>query len=356
MRRVLLIGQGPTAATAFESLVERLDVVGVVRSTAVQSDPVVALAHAHGVKVYLDASVASIERVVESLRPDCVVVSSYDRVLAPSLIARSRFVNVHYADLPRYRGRATVNWAIINGDPCTAISIHELVPQLDGGDILFQQHVPIAAGDNVADLYDRLNSIQRDVLGRTVEGVLEGRRGCPQAQGDATYSCTRLPQDGEIDWTRSTRDIDALVRALVAPFPGAFSHLSGERLTIWRAEISTESPVFAGRVPGRVVARSRAAGWVDVLTGDGVLRLLEVQRDGEARTPAAAMIGSVKATLGLRTAELLDRIRVLEQHIANLTNTVEGLVHDRREPDSHYGWRGADRVAYRGSARQPRPR
>jgi methionyl-tRNA formyltransferase len=356
MPRILLIGQGPTAITALESLVERFAVVGVVRSTIAEGDPVVQLARARGVKLYLDASTDAIGRLVDSLRPDCVVVSSYDRIFAPALVARCRFVNVHYADLPRYRGRATVNWAVINGEPHTAITIHELVPKLDGGAILFQQRVPIGPDDSVACLYDRLNAIQRDALGRTVEAFLEGDCGQPQIEAESTYACTRLPQDGNVDWSRPAREIHALVRALVAPFPGAFTHIAGERLTIWCAAPVADAPSYAGRIPGRVVGVSRANGWVDVLTGDGVLRLLEVQREGADRVPAATVIRSVKATLGLRSVELLERIRLLEERIAQLTNTVEGLVHDRRQADSHYGWSGTDRFAYRGPAGRPTPR
>lgn len=347
MRRVLLIGQGPTAVTALESLLERFEVVGVVRSKAGPNDPVIRLAVASDVKVYLDASVPAIESLINALAPDCVVVSSYDRILAPSLVERCPFVNVHYADLPRYRGRATVNWAIINGEPHTAICIHELRPQLDGGPILFKQCVPIGPDDTVAGLYERLNAVQKESLGRAVEMFLDGHAGALQNEADATYGCTRLPCDGEIDWRLPAREIHALVRALDAPFPGAFTFAGGERLTTWRTAVVANPPVYVGRIPGRVVGRSRAEGWVDVLTGEGVLRLIEVQREGEGRVPAAHVVTSVKTTFGLKTAALLDRVRALEQTVAQLTNTVKGLIDDQRQADSHHGWSGTDRIAHR---------
>jgi methionyl-tRNA formyltransferase len=350
MRRVLLIGQGPTAVTALASLLERFEVVGVVRSTADADDPVIRLAMASAVKVHLDASLPAVERLIECLKPDCVVVSSYDRILAPALLQRCRFVNVHYADLPRYRGRATVNWAILNGESHTAISIHELRTQLDGGPILFKQCVPIGPGDTVATLYDRLNAIQQQALGRTVEGFLDGHAGATQVEADATYGCTRLPADGEIDWRRPAREIDALVRALVAPFPGAFTYLAGERLVVWQAEVVADPTLYVGRIPGRVISRSRADGWVDVLTGEGVLRLRHVERAGAGREPAARVITSVKMTLGLGSAELLARIRALEHTVTQLANVVRELIDDRRQTDSHHGRSGADRIAHRGSA------
>lgn len=329
MPRVLLIGQGPTAPTALQSLIDRCEVIGVVRR-AEAGDAVAALAVAVGIPVSADTSMRGIDRLVNELQPDCVVVSSYDRILGPALLARCPFVNVHYAPLPEYRGRATINWALINGESHVAISIHELVPQLDGGQILFQQQVPIAAADTVTTLYEKLNALQRSKLGETVVRFLSGEPGLIQDGTRATYGCTRLPDDGEIDWTLPTQQIDRLIRALVSPFPGAFTYLNGRRLAVWRATPSLDAPSYVGRIPGRVVGRSKSEGWVDVLTGDGVLRLLEVQYDAvesERRglVAPAAVITSVKTTLGVRTVDLIERIKVLEQHISALTEMVARL-------------------------------
>jgi methionyl-tRNA formyltransferase len=229
--RILLIGQGGTTETALTSLLGCFEVVGVVRQ-ADPDDPVARLALASGVKLYLDTSMTGVERLVAELKPDAVVVSSYDRILRAPLLAQCPFVNVHYAPLPEYRGRATVNWALINGETHAAISIHELVPQLDGGEILYQRLVPITATDTVATLYARLNELQREALGPTVARFLAGEHGRAQDHARATYGCTRLPEDGEIDWSWPTRKIDALVRAVVSPFPGAFTYLRGDRLRV----------------------------------------------------------------------------------------------------------------------------
>ena len=317
MFKALLIGMGPTAASALESLAARLDLVGVVREAEEPAaDPVVRRAAELGVPVFAETAPAAIEALVERLRPDCVVVSSYNRILRPALVERVRCVNVHYAPLPEYRGRANVNWAIINDEPEAAISVHVLAPGLDAGDILYQERIPIGERATVAEVYAALNAIQRERLAETVIRFLEGDGGAPQREEDATYGCTRVAADGEIDWRATTRRIDCLIRALAAPYPGAFTYLDGRRLIVWAAEPAPDAPRYVGRVPGRVVNVSRARGHVDVLTGDGVLRLIEVEAEGGERTAAANVIKSVRSSLGLQTGDLLERIRRLEEQLA----------------------------------------
>jgi methionyl-tRNA formyltransferase len=230
----------------------------------------------------------------------------------------STFINVHYSPLPQYRGRANVNWAIINDEPCAAITIHKISPDLDEGNILFQQLIPIHLDDTVADLYDRLNQIQEQNLGGTIVKAFHGYEGVQQNNSEATYGCTRLPEDGEINWLASTRSIYCLVRALVDPFPGAYTYFQGKKLLIWQAKPVDNPPIYIGRIPGRIIGRSKTEGFVDVLTGDGVLRIIEVQILGEERTAAANIIKSVKSTLGLQTSELLNRIQNLEAQISKI--------------------------------------
>jgi methionyl-tRNA formyltransferase len=319
---VLLVGSGPTAASALESLAERFTVVGLVRecaSEATSIDPVVSRARHLGAVVITTATIAAIEEAIDDLEPDCVVVSSFHRIIPQSLLARCRFLNVHYAMLPRYRGRANVNWAIINGEAVTGITIHEIAPGLDAGNILFQYAIEIGAEDTVADLYHCLDDIQRRELGDTVLRFLEGDPGKPQDEIHASYGCTRLPEDGEIDWSAPSIVIDRLVRALTPPFPGAFTYLEQKRLTVWSAARLARAPRNDGRIPGREVSVVRTEGFVDVLTGDGIVRVFEVQLEGDEAAPAASVIRSVKATLGLRSGDLLKRIGRLEAQVMALS-------------------------------------
>lgn len=319
-RKVLLLGMGPTTLSALESLAERFDVVGVVRRVnagAEADDVVVRRAQELSVPLVANVTVDGVLRAIEQSQPHCTVVSSYDRVLSPRVLEHGRFVNVHYAALPKYRGRANVNWAIINGESETAITIHAIAPGLDNGNILFQRFVPIGQDDTAADIYQNLNEIQRNFLGETVGRYLDGDEGTPQNESEGTYGCSRTPADGEIDWSTTTDHIYALVRALSPPFPGAHSYLETRRITIVRASPLMEAPRYAGRIPGRVVGRSRSDGHVDVLTGDGILRLYEVATDEEpVPGPASAVITSTRQTLGLRNADLLVRINELERRLS----------------------------------------
>jgi len=321
MRKVLLLGIGPSAPSALASLARRFQVVGIVRQPRMDGEDEVALqAHALHVPVLPDISVDGVDRAIRETWPDCVVASSYNRVLDVKILDRCKFVNVHYAPLPRYRGRAFVNWGIVNCEPEFAITIHVMTPELDAGNILYEQTVPLGPHDTAWQVMTVLNDIQEAVLGDTVARYLDGYDGEPQDQSAATYACQRVPADGEIDWSQPTDRIYALLRALSPPWPRAHTYLETRRIAVVRASPVRAAPCYAGRVPGRVVGRSRADGFVDVLTGDGMLRIHEVFADGDSPLPASAVITSTRQTLGLRAHDLLARIEKLEKRLDGLTN------------------------------------
>jgi methionyl-tRNA formyltransferase len=315
--RILLIGFGPTTRSALDSLLGAYDVCALVRD---DEDEVTAYAKEAGVPVEILRSTAQMAELVATVLPDCVVVSSYNRILADPILDLCPFVNVHYAPLPDYRGRANVNWAIINHESHAGVTVHSVAPGLDAGGVLAQELVPIGPRDTIGSLYERLNATQAEILPRAVERRLGGDLGDPQDESHATYGCTRLPEDGQIDWSAPTRDIDALIRAVGSPYPEAFTFLGLDRFSVVEAEPSPDTRVFAGRIPGRLIAWSAAEGWSDVLTGDGILRLRRV-RAGGVEQPAAQVLRSTHVTLGLRTQDLLGAIESLEARIAELGQT-----------------------------------
>ena len=158
----------------------------------------------------------------------------------------------------------------------------------------------IGPWEDAGAVYKKVCEATVEVLRQTWPGMAAGApRRIPQAEADATYCCARTPENGRIDWTADTRTVFNLIRGLARPFPGAFTVWEEGQLRIWRAEPVAEAQVYVGRVPGRVVGVDRTKGHIDVLTGDGVLRLLEVQPDGaeEAGSPTQ-WVRSVRARLG----------------------------------------------------------
>lgn len=327
MNKVLLIGKGPTAYSALQSLAVKFHVIGILRDISANStDDLEIQEYARELKVPIitDMTLDGVKRAVIEYRPDCTVMSGYDRILGAATLDHGRFVNVHYAPLPEYRGRTFANWAIINGETESAITIHIATKGMDSGNILYQERITIGPPGTAASIFSQLNEIQGRVLGETVERYLNGYAGIPQDESAASYVCQRVPEDGEINWSESTDQIYSLIRALAPPFPAAYSYLDTRRISIINAAPVEDAPRYVGRVPGRVVGRSSGIGYVDILTGDGVLRIYEIMTPDAVVRPAATIIRSIKETLGLQPSELLRRIELLSSQLDQLRQEIHG--------------------------------
>lgn len=188
---------------------------------------------------------------------------------APVLASAGRgALNMHGSLLPKYRGRAPVNWAILNGERETGATLHEMVARADAGDIIDQMAVPILADDEAREVYAKVTVAAEIVLARALPGLLAGtapRRPQPIVPGQ--YFGRRRPEDGRIDWHWPAPRIHNLVRAVAPPFPGAFSDVGGERLWIHRTRLAAQSDTGAPRLYGR-------AGACYAVCGQGTLRIL----------------------------------------------------------------------------------
>jgi methionyl-tRNA formyltransferase len=251
------------------------------------------------------------------LAPDLTVVMGWRTLLSGRVLAAARFgaVGLHESLLPAYRGFAPVNWAVINGETETGVSLFYMTDTgIDDGDVVAQARVPIGPDATAHDVYRQTARASLELLQTHFDQLLDG--GAPRARQDetrASYTCARTPGDGLIDWAAGTRVIHNLVRGLARPYPGALTYHAGAPLRVWRAEPVADAPPYVGRVPGRVVRVAGPAGPVDVLTGDGVLRVHEVGSNDGATRPAAEVLTSVRTTLGLAPASLTDRVRLLEK-------------------------------------------
>jgi methionyl-tRNA formyltransferase len=209
---------------------------------------------------------------VSELQPDFVFSFYYRSMLGAPLLraARRGALNMHGSLLPKYRGRAPVNWAILRGESETGATLHYMVERADAGDIVDSQAVPILLDDDAREVFTKVTVAAETVLARSLPALIAGtapRRPQPILAGQ--YFGRRRPEDGRIDWSRPALEIHDLVRAVAPPFPGAFGSVGGERWEIHRTRLATG--VRAPRNP----TLFGSAGGCYLACGDGAaLRLL----------------------------------------------------------------------------------
>lgn len=222
---------------------------------------------------------------------------------------------LHDSLLPHYRGFAPLNWSILNGDKETGVSLFRLTEAVDAGEVMGQERISIGPDETAGEVYQKVCESTVSLIKKHFRPISQGTaHGVAQPSGPVTFSCARSPEDGLIDWSQSTRSIYNQIRALSRPYPGAFTYSGTRKLIIWKAALPAETPDFAGRIAGRIVAIRKDG--VDVLTGDGVLTLKEAQFEGENPRELSEIFRSVRAKLGLDVNELLTRIHQLEQQLA----------------------------------------
>ncbi len=219
--------------------------------------------------------------MVRQLHPDLIAVAAYGQILPQPLLDVPRFgcLNVHTSLLPKYRGAAPIQWAILNDDRQTGVTIMKMDASLDTGDILSQEHTAVFDQDDAQTLHERLAGIGARLLLQTigpfVTGLLPAR---PQSADGISYARKIVKADGLIDWSNPARTVWNQVRGLV-PWPGAFTSLPAPQpslLKIWRADI-----VEVSAVPGEIASADKHG----IVVGCGLhsLRLLVLQREGARR-------------------------------------------------------------------------
>ena len=217
-------------------------------------------------------------------RPD-FVFSFYYRQLLPAAVLEAPLrgaFNMHGSLLPRYRGRAPVNWAILRGERETGATLHHMVARADAGDLVDQQAVPILPDDDAREVMAKVTVAAEIVLARSLPGLIAGTAPrIPQRIDQGEYVGRRRPEDGRIDWSRPARQIHDLVRAVAPPFPGAFTELDGRRVWVHRTRVVAAPPgqaAIAAQLFG-------AAGRCLAACGDG--GVLELRALADERGPIA---------------------------------------------------------------------
>jgi len=252
---------------------------------------VAALARAHGIEPVVMENPLDPQAIarVRAARPDLLFSFYYRRILPDEMLALPPLGawNIHGSLLPKFRGRAPVNWAVLKGETSTGATLHAMTGRADRGPILDQEPVAIGPDDAAIDVQRRVTEAAVRLLDRRLEELKAGRAmPVPQDESKASRYGRRRPEDGRIDWTRPAKEVHDLVRAVTHPYPGAFTDLFGARTFVWKTRV----PGLAAHdtFPGQVRAED---GRLFVACGDDrYVELLRLQTEGAAEEDAAGFL------------------------------------------------------------------
>ena len=294
--RVVFMGTPDFAAASLAALLDAPDMeVAAVftqpdkpkgRGMKLAPSPVKELALERGIAVYQPAGVRGEDalELMSSLAPDVLAVVAYGKLLPDALLAVPRLgaVNVHGSLLPRYRGAAPIQWAVLNGDRETGVTTMYLAHDMDAGDVIYQERTPVGEFETAGELFDRLAGMGAQLLVRTLRDIAAGTAPrTPQEHEKATYVKQLDKSVCPIDWTRTPREIVKHICGLL-PWPVATMELRGTALKVYAAEYTDTVTALA---PGKVVSAGRAG--LEIACGGGrSLLVTELQAPGKRRMSA----------------------------------------------------------------------
>ena len=225
--------------------------------------------------------------LVKGLAPELTVVAAYGKLLPEAILAVPPLgsINVHSSLLPKYRGAAPINWAILNGEETTGVSIMYMAKALDAGDVILQKSTPIGPDEDAPALTARLAQLGAEALSETVAALAAGTADrTPQNEAEMTYAPMLGRELSAMDWTRSAADLSCQVRGLI-PWPCAQTEISGTRFKVYR----TAPGGATDKAPGTLLSAGKQG--IEVACGDGrSLYLTEIQAEGGKRMSAAAYL------------------------------------------------------------------
>lgn len=259
------------------------------RGGLLAAPPVKEAALTHGLALAQPARLKDQEfmKMLREAAPEVIVVVAYGKILPVEILTLPKYgcINLHASLLPKYRGAAPIQWAIMKGEESTGVTTILMDEGMDTGDILLQRRVEIGQEENFGSLYIRLAEIGAELVLVTLNLLPEGKiKPCPQDHGQATYAPPLAREDEIIDWHRPAKAITNQVRAL-DPWPGARTFYRGETLKIWRSR--TLTGIFNG-LPGEVLDSSTEG--VVVQAGEGAVMVLELQLAGGRKLTVAEFL------------------------------------------------------------------
>ena len=254
-------------------------------------------ARAAGIPVHTPEKTGTPEWVerIAALQPELILSVYYRSMISAKILALPRLgaFNLHGSLLPKYRGRAPINWAVLHGEPRIGMTLHRMVKAPDAGAIVDQEGVDIGPRDSAEQAFRKVLPCGRRVLERQIDALLSGTaRETPQDESQATYFGGRKPEDGRINWSQTSRQIFNLIRAVTDPYPGAFTDFGAARLMVWWAEpVSIATQGRRGR-PGEILCLDPLV----IATGDGAIELTRCEWRNVREKPALQVGGSLPGT------------------------------------------------------------
>lgn len=267
------------------------------RGQKLHESPVKTFALQHGLAIHQQPKIKTQEakQLFASHNADAAVVVAYGRILPSEFLAAPRHgcINVHFSLLPKYRGAAPVNWAVINGEQETGVTTMKIVEELDAGPVLLQRAMAIGANETSPELLSRLAGMGAELLGETLRN-LEEIVPKPQLSEAATFAPMLKRQDGLIDWSMDAFAIERRVRGF-QPWPNAYSTLNSHRLIVWQA--TAEMTAQPSGQPGQVV-EARGDCIMVACAEQTKLRLLELQSENSRRLSARDFLNGTRLKVG----------------------------------------------------------
>lgn len=311
MLRVAYMGTPEIAATVLRAVCEMpVEIVGVWtqpdrpvgRKQIMTKPPVKIVAEEKGIPVYQPLRVkrkAAVQELVEAA-PDLIFVTAYGQILSEEILQIPRLgcINLHTSLLPKYRGAAPIQWAIVNGETVTGVTAMQMDVGMDTGDILVQRQVAIDAEETAGSLTDKLAAegadLAKEVLQRLIDGETLPRQ--KQEEAQATYAPIIQKEDGCIDWNKSARQIEQQIRGFLE-WPGAYTQLEERKIIVLKAKVLAEAEAkqwsSEESLPVGSVLEAGLAGkhpQLLIQTGEGILQILTLQVQGKKEMQAEAFL------------------------------------------------------------------
>lgn len=296
--RVIFMGTPDFAVGTLEEIIKAGHEVALVvtqpdkpkgRGKAMQFTPVKECALKHGIEVFQPVKVRESANVeyLRKFNADIMIVVAFGQILPKSILDMPKYgcVNVHASLLPKYRGAAPIQWAVINGEEVTGVTTMLMDDGIDTGDMIAKRQVRLDENETGGSLFDKLADVGAKLCVETMDMFLNGTAEfTPQDNEASTHTAMIHKELGEIDWNKSAVEIERLIRGL-NPWPSAYTHLNGKTFKIWQAKVLDEN---SDKEPGNISKINKNDFCVQ--TGDGQLILKEVQLEGKKRMDAGSFL------------------------------------------------------------------